>query len=147
MGSRMVLLAARRKGTVNVLIVTIGKLTESVCFECKQPLEDKGDLLSWMNFQAIYKSRRGHNYCHKCYKRWLPGLPAVIFEHTQKAGEFVEACGTLGIDPESSWEEIADVYRVKAKRAHPDAGGDPERFKRLNNAFEAIKKVKGGKVL
>lgn len=65
-----------------------------------------------------------------------------IEENRQKASEFVEACGMLGVDPEVSWEEISDVYRVKVKRAHPDAGGDPERFKRLNRAFEIIKKVK-----
>ena len=63
-----------------------------------------------------------------------------------KASEFVEACGTLGVDPDTSIEEIRDVYRVKAKRAHPDAGGDAERFKRLTRALEVIEKVKiGGK--
>ena len=75
---------------------------------------------------------------------FITGLPAVVSEHTQKASEFVEACGTLGVDPETTWEEIYDVYRMKIKRAHPDAGGDPERFKRLNNALEVIRKVKGG---
>ena len=66
----------------------------------------------------------------------------VASESKQKASEFVEACGVLGVDPEVSWEEISDVYRVKVKRAHPDVGGDPERFKRLSKAFEIIKKVK-----
>ena len=74
---------------------------------------------------------------------FMTGL-AVTPENTHKASEFIEACGTLGVDPESSWAEIQDVYRVKVKRAHPDAGGDPERFKRLNRALELIKKVKVG---
>lgn len=56
--------------------------------------------------------------------------------------EFIEACGILGVEPDASWDEIHDVFRVKSKRAHPDAGGDPERFKRLKNALEVIRKVK-----
>ena len=68
----------------------------------------------------------------------------VASESKQKASEFVEACGVLGVDPDTSLEEIQDVYRVKAKRAHPDAGGDPERFKRLTRALEVIEKIKKG---
>jgi DnaJ family protein A protein 2 len=31
------------------------------------------------------------------------------------------------------------MYRLKAKRLHPDAGGDPDAFKELTAAYEAIK--------
>jgi len=55
---------------MNMVIVTIGSLKETVCFKCKEPLED--DPFSWRNLQAIYESRRSHIYCHDCYKRWLP---------------------------------------------------------------------------
>ena len=73
---------------------------------------------------------------------FISGLPVRVDSFGNKASEFVEACGILGVDPEASWDAIYDVYRVKAKRAHPDAGGDAERFKRLNKALETIKKVK-----
>jgi len=58
---------------------------------------------------------------------------------------FDESCAVLGVDPEASWEEIKRVYSVKAQYAHPDVGGDPERFKRITKAYEYIEKVKGVK--
>lgn len=58
---------------------------------------------------------------------------------------FDEACAVLGVDPETSWEEIKKVHQVKVQFAHPDRGGDPERFKRIQKALEVIEKVKGPK--
>ncbi|HLC30157.1 MAG TPA: J domain-containing protein [Dehalococcoidia bacterium] len=76
---------------------------------------------------------------------FISGLPAVVNGPQQKGSEFIEACGTLGVDPEDSWEEISAVFRVKVQRAHPDHGGDAARFKRLNNAYQIVDRVKGPK--
>jgi hypothetical protein len=65
-----------------------------------------------------------------------------------KGGEresFDEACAILGVEPESSWEEIDRVYKVKVQYAHPDKGGDAERFKRIQKSYDYLKKVKGPK--
>lgn len=59
--------------------------------------------------------------------------------------DYEESCATLGVDPDTSWEEVERVYRVKAQFAHPDKGGDPERFKRIDKAYNYIKKIKGPK--
>jgi len=67
---------------------------------------------------------------------------------TTKGGEresFDEACAILGVEPDASWEEIERVYRVKVQFAHPDKGGDPQRFKRIQKSYEYLKKVKGPK--
>jgi len=56
---------------------------------------------------------------------------------------FDEACAVLGVEPEASWEEIDRVYKVKAQFAHPDKGGDHQRFKRSLKAYDYLKKVKG----
>ncbi len=58
--------------------------------------------------------------------------------------DFNQSCAVLGVDPEASLKEVESVYRVKVSYAHPDKGGDPERFKRIQKAYEYIKKVKGG---
>lgn len=58
---------------------------------------------------------------------------------------FEDACDVLGVDPTSSMEEIDRVYRVKVQYAHPDKGGDAERFKRLQRAYDYIKRIKGVK--
>lgn len=59
--------------------------------------------------------------------------------------DYEQSCATLGVEPDASWEEIERVYRVKAMFAHPDKGGDPERFKRIQKAYDYLKKVKGPK--
>ncbi|MBA7693629.1 Co-chaperone protein DjlA [subsurface metagenome] len=66
-----------------------------------------------------------------------------------KTESFDEACAILGVDPEASWEEIQGVYRIKVNYAHPDKFEKPEekkvaeeRFKRIQRAYELVKKVK-----
>lgn len=45
----------------------------------------------------------------------------------------------LGVRSDAELEDIEAVYRSKAKRAHPDAGGSNEAMKELNDAMERIK--------
>jgi DnaJ-class molecular chaperone len=42
----------------------------------------------------------------------------------------------LGLPPGASPEEIKKAYKTLAKKHHPDKGGDPEEFKRINKAYE-----------
>jgi len=56
----------------------------------------------------------------------------------------------LGVEPGASLEEVEKVYRVKVQFAHPDTQQGEEakkqatdRFKRIQKAYEYIKKVKG----
>jgi hypothetical protein len=46
----------------------------------------------------------------------------------------------LGLPANSDLDVIEAVYRTKAKRLHPDAGGDVEAFKELQAAYEAVKR-------
>jgi len=57
--------------------------------------------------------------------------------------DFEECCAVLGVDPEASWEEIDRVYKIKVQYAHPDKGGDLNRFKRIQKAYDYLRKVKG----
>ena len=45
----------------------------------------------------------------------------------------------LGLRPDADLDAIEAVYRTKAKRLHPDAGGSAEAFRELQQAFEAVK--------
>jgi DnaJ-domain-containing protein 1 len=65
---------------------------------------------------------------------------------------FDEACAILGVEPGASLEEVEHVHKVKVQYAHPDKFIDPEekkrateRFKRIENAYALIKKVKASK--
>lgn len=45
----------------------------------------------------------------------------------------------LGLRPDADEDAIDAVYRAKAKRLHPDAGGSAEAFKELQEAYEMVK--------
>jgi DnaJ-class molecular chaperone len=56
---------------------------------------------------------------------------------------------TLGLDRTATQAEIKAAYKREAMRAHPDRGGDPNRFHAVQEAFRALKSDKcemcGGK--
>ena len=45
---------------------------------------------------------------------------------------------TLGLTMNASADEVKAAYKNLAKKHHPDKGGDPEKFKEINNAFDRI---------
>ena len=45
---------------------------------------------------------------------------------------------TLGVSRNSTEDVIKKAYRKLAKEHHPDKGGDPEKFKKINKAYEQI---------
>src|SRR6187455_3424056 len=44
----------------------------------------------------------------------------------------------LGVETNATTMQIRTAYREKAKRAHPDAGGDPAAFRRLLEAYTVL---------
>ncbi len=76
----------------------------------------------------------------------------LVTTHGGAKEDYEQSCAVLGVDPETSLEEVDKVYKVKAQFAHPDRFQDPaekkqaeERFKRIQKAYEYIQKVKGRK--
>jgi hypothetical protein len=47
----------------------------------------------------------------------------------------------LGVEAGASKREIRNAYRRKARKLHPDVGGDAESFKQLHAAYRALLKV------
>lgn len=48
----------------------------------------------------------------------------------------------LGVSPSAPWEAVEKAYKQKAKRHHPDLGGDEDAMRALNHAYELIKKAR-----
>jgi len=49
----------------------------------------------------------------------------------------------LGVSIDSTDNEVRKAYKKKATTAHPDMGGSNEEMKKVNAAWEAIRRVKG----
>lgn len=49
----------------------------------------------------------------------------------------------LGVSPLSSKADIKAAYRRLSKKYHPDLGGDEEKFKEINEAWDYIDKNHG----
>ncbi len=48
----------------------------------------------------------------------------------------------LGISPSSTWDQVEQAYRRKAKLHHPDHGGDDDTMRALNEAYTVLKRLK-----
>lgn len=48
----------------------------------------------------------------------------------------------LGLSPSATWEDIERAYRAKAKKHHPDHGGDEDAMRALNEAYQLLKKAR-----
>lgn len=64
---------------------------------------------------------------------------------TNRKQNLLDAYDILGVSPDDPIDLVESVYRKKSMFYHPDKGGDAEKFKRLNNAYETIMKSRGNK--
>ncbi len=53
---------------------------------------------------------------------------------------------TLGVSKTATADEIKKAYRKLARKNHPDAGGDEEKFKQINEAYEVLSDSKKRKL-
>lgn len=54
-----------------------------------------------------------------------------------------DAYEIMGLRPDVDMETVDDVYRLLAKRRHPDTGGTTEAMQELNDAYARIKEERG----
>jgi hypothetical protein len=90
------------------------------------------------NMRAIYLTLEA---LRLSYKRGL----ADVLMHTVAqmlalpGAQYIDPYELLGVRPDADLEDIEAMYRIKAKRAHPDKGGTAEQMAQLNAAIERIR--------
>lgn len=49
----------------------------------------------------------------------------------------------LGLNPNAGWDAVVRQFRALSKRHHPDRGGSEQNFKRISEAYNAIRVARG----
>ena len=44
----------------------------------------------------------------------------------------------LGVSRQASDKDLKNAFKNKAREHHPDKGGDPEKFKQINEAYQNL---------
>merc|ERR1719158_1972934 len=57
----------------------------------------------------------------------------------RRRGESTRYYTMLGCQPGASAAELKKAYRKAAMKHHPDKGGDPEKLKEINEAYDVLK--------
>jgi hypothetical protein len=70
---------------------------------------------------------------------------ATVGEEAGRKQDLLDAYDILGASPDDPVELIRDVYKRKSMYYHPDRGGDPEKMKRLTQAYDLVMKSRGAK--
>ena len=60
-------------------------------------------------------------------------------EKKKNAAKMKKFYKTLGLDENATADEVKNAFREAALKHHPDKGGDAEKFKAINEAYNAIK--------
>ena len=72
-------------------------------------------------------------------KRGIADTLAKAYVMIEAPREQRDPYEVLGVRPDADPADIEAVYRSKARRMHPEAGGSEEAMKELNNAFAEIR--------
>lgn len=66
------------------------------------------------------------------------GFPGMGGMPQRPKGDTTKLYKILGVDTKSSEKEIRKAYRALARKHHPDRGGDPVKFKEVQNAYDCL---------
>ncbi len=159
--------SSRRGGGLEHIGKALERVTSSSGSEpSNQDQESQKKVGQWMEIDSQLQPTKAMNL-RVCYqvimylKLWENrGVTGIVkgvtfvggLVPTKDAGkeDYEQSCAVLGVEPGASLAEVEKVYRVKAQFAHPDTKQGEEakkeaaeRFKRIQKAYEYIKKVKG----
>ncbi len=94
--------------------------------------------------------------CHRCNMRAIfntlddmrrafnKGLGDLLMHTVSQmlalpGAQYIDPYELLGIRPDTPLQDAEDMFKIKARRAHPDKGGTQEQMTALNAAIERIR--------
>jgi len=86
--------------------------------------------------------RLGLNEMRNIYRRGLENMVRTAYMQLDAPQMYRDPYEVLGVRSDAPMEDIEAMYVIKAKRAHPDAGGSDEAMKELNLAIERVRTEK-----
>ena len=98
----------------------------------------KGHTPHWLerNLRAIYLVIHAARLADQ---RGIGGLLAEVSKHLAlPADPAIDPYAALGARPDASPEVLRHAYREAVKKHHPDVGGDPAAFRRVQQAAEEL---------
>jgi hypothetical protein len=99
----------------------------------REILEDDGDdpwrVARWLAFPDLSPGGRG-------FREEVRHLYAEMFDDEDATMGWADV---LGLRPPFDMEDVRTAYRIRSKQSHPDAGGSPGEFVRLNAAYESAR--------
>lgn len=112
------------------------------CLVCQSPV-----CLS----HAFIDGQQGDAVCYLCVVKMRGGEPKKAAEEPTKVDPKAEAIqkawwarGVLGVQEGVSWEAVKKQHRALSAQYHPDrSGGDEQRFKDVQKAYDMLKLVYG----
>ena len=98
--------------------------------EKEQEQEREHQSREWFN--EFMRRRKGYYYYQYSYSYQAP--------RRTNEPTITEALKTFGLSSSATLQDVKKKYRVLAKLYHPDAGGDAEKFKKVNAANQVLMK-------
>jgi DnaJ family protein A protein 2 len=66
------------------------------------------------------------------------GMPGGMRGGPKKEVDNSKYYDLIGVSKQATDQEIKKAFRKKALKEHPDKGGDPDKFKEINAAYEVL---------
>jgi len=97
--------------------------------------------------KAYKEAREAHarSQGYSSYNAYNQAYEEARRSYQERAAAKANPFKDLGIDANASDDDIQKAYRKAARANHPDLGGDPEQMKKINQAYEEIKRRRGRK--
>jgi hypothetical protein len=122
-----------------LVAITISERSGGQTVSCRymyrsKPAKERGDIIYFSLIPEMPSGLKNEERVN--FERWHQSFSTAIqYLDPQK---IIDAYETLGLKKGASLADLTKVYRSLALKLHPDKGGDPEQFKKVQAAYHLL---------